>query len=481
MPNYHLSIKIFSRGKGHSAIEKAAYRAGEKLFSNHNGKLYDYTRKGGVVHTEILLPEHAPREYADRSVLWNAVEQSERNDNAQLAREIEFSLPRELSIEQNIELAQEFVQKTFVSAGMCADVCVHDKGDGNPHAHVMLTLRPIELDGRWGAKSKKEYILDEKGERIRLASGEYKSRKVYTVDWNEPTRAEDWRKAWADTANAALSLHGITETLDHRSYVRQGVDKVPSVHLGSAASQMERKGIVTDRGDHNRRIEVTNKQLSQQRARIKHALDYLCSVPLQNAPSMLTAAQRVADANSLRAKTQKYRLNNFKRYAETCNFLMKHHINDGEQLYSVVKKISDRHVAVATAIKEKTRRLKTLEKHLLMNECLKVNKGVYQKYAKLDPKKRDGYKAKHSEEIRLYEEARNYFKGVMNGRKDPLPVKNWKKEWETLTAEKYDLVAEYYNLADEIKAAETVIRGLKMVEQDEPQRTQPKRTQEMEL
>lgn len=243
---------------------------------------------------------------------------------------------------------------------------------------------------------------------------------------------------------------------------------------------MEHKGIATDRGDLNRRIEVTNKQLSQQKARIKHALTYLCSVPLQNAPSMLTAAQRVTDANNLRARTQKYRLNNFHKHVETCNFLMKYHIADAEQLYVQVKQISDHHLAVSNAIKDKTRRLDTLEKHLFMNECLKLNKGVYRKYTQLDPKKRDGYKAKHAEEIRLYEEARDYFKAVMNGRKDPLPIKKWKKEWETLTAEKYGLVAEYYELADEIKAAETVIRGLKMMEQDEPQRSAA-RTQGMEL
>jgi len=187
------------------------------------------------------------------------------------------------------------------------------------------------------------------------------------------------------------------------------------------------------------------------------------------------------DHNNSFEKTQKYRLSNFKRHAETCNFLMKYHINEGEQLYNVVKKISDRHAAVATAIKEKMRRLDTLEKHLFMNEYLKLNKSVYRKYTRLDPKKQNGYKAKHAVEIQLYEEARDYFKAVMNGRKDPLPIKSWEKEWETLTAEKYGLVAEYYELADEIKAAETVIRGLKMMEQDEPQRTRAQRVNGMEL
>lgn len=386
-----------------------------------------------------------------------------------------------MTIGQNIGLACEFVNKTFVDKGLCADVCVHDKGDGNPHAHVMLTLRPFNEDGTWAAKSKKEYILNANGERIRLPSGEYKSRKIPAVDWNERTKAEEWRKAWADTANAALLQYGITEKLDHRSYARQGADKIPQVHLGPAVCLMERNGIITDRGDINRSIEVANKQMSQQRARIKHALDYLCKEPLQNAPTTLSAAQRVADANNLRAKSQKYRINNFKRHAETCNFLLKYHITDASQLFDVVKNISDRHVNAANAIKEKARRMDTLEKHLLMNEHLKQHKGIYQKFVQLDPKKHESYKIKYAEEIRLYEDARDYFKGVMNGRKDPLPIKKWKDELEALTAEKYSLVREYYELADEIKAAETVIRGLKMMEQEEPMRVQSKKAQGLDM
>ena len=179
---YHLSIKIISRGKGgKSAVAAAAYRAGDKFINEYDGKTYDYTKKGGVIHTEILLPDHAPREYTDRGVLWNAVERIEKAHNSQLAREIELSLPVELSMEQNIKLAQEYVKKHFVSAGMCVDLCVHDTGTGNPHAHIMLTMRPIDEHGHWGAKSRKEYILDDNGNKIKLKSGEYKSRKVNEV------------------------------------------------------------------------------------------------------------------------------------------------------------------------------------------------------------------------------------------------------------------------------------------------------------
>lgn len=152
MAIYHCSIKVISRGKGKSAVAAAAYRAGEKITNQFDGMTHDYTHKGGVVHTEILLPDHAPAEYADRAVLWNEVEKIEKAKNAQLAREIEISLPRELTREQSISLVREYVKRHFVAAGMCADVCLHDTGGGNPHAHIMLTMRPFDEGGEWGAK-----------------------------------------------------------------------------------------------------------------------------------------------------------------------------------------------------------------------------------------------------------------------------------------------------------------------------------------
>jgi ATP-dependent exoDNAse (exonuclease V) alpha subunit len=195
---YHLSIKIISRGKGKSAVAAAAYRAGELIKNEYDGISHDYTRKGGVVHTEIVLPENAPSEYADRAVLWNAVEKMENSRRSQLAREIELALPVELTRAQNVSIVHKYIEQHFVSAGMCADVCIHDKNDGNPHAHIMLTMRPFELGGEWGLKQKKEYILDEDGEKIYdKMKRSYKCTSVPTTDWSEQTKAEEWRAAWA--------------------------------------------------------------------------------------------------------------------------------------------------------------------------------------------------------------------------------------------------------------------------------------------
>jgi ATP-dependent exoDNAse (exonuclease V) alpha subunit len=151
MAIYHCSIKIIKRSQGRNAVAAAAYRSGEKLTNEWDGIMHDYTKKGGVVYSEIFLPAHAPPEFPDRSTLWNSVEKSEKSCNAQLAREIEIALPAELDRKAQITLVRTFVRDTFVASGMCADFSIHDKGDGNPHAHIMLTLRPLNGRSEWSA------------------------------------------------------------------------------------------------------------------------------------------------------------------------------------------------------------------------------------------------------------------------------------------------------------------------------------------
>ena len=275
MAIYHCSIKIVSRGKGKSAVASAAYRSGEKITNEYDGMTHDYTKKRSIVHTEILLPGHAPREYSDRAVLWNAVEKIEKAKNSQLAREIELALPVELTREQNISLVREYVKDNFVESGMCADICIHDTNGENPHAHVMLTMRPFEPSGEWGAKSKKEYILDDNGEKIRLKSGEFKTTKINANDWNEQTKAEEWRAAWAQSVNTVLERNNHAERVDHRSYERQGIEQIPTVHMGVAATQMEKRGIETERGNQNREISRINQFLSSIAVKLKQLKDWL--------------------------------------------------------------------------------------------------------------------------------------------------------------------------------------------------------------
>ena len=177
MPCPHFKISIRKRSERQSAVAGAAYQSGENLFSEYDLKTKNYHYKAQeVLHKEILLPAHAPPAYRDRQTLWNAAEKIEKQWNAQLARGVIMALPRELPKDQYASLVRDYCMEQFVSKGMCADFAIHDKGDGNPHAHIMLTMRAMDEDGRWLPKSRKVYALDENGEKIRLPSGEPKSR-----------------------------------------------------------------------------------------------------------------------------------------------------------------------------------------------------------------------------------------------------------------------------------------------------------------
>ena len=259
MAIYHSTTKIIGRSSGRSAVAAAAYRSGEELTNEKDGLVHDYSRKGGIAHAEIMTPENAPEWAADRNKLWNEVEKIEKSSKAQLAREVEIAVPNELKREQQIELVQEYAKENFVKKGMVADIALHDKGDGNPHAHIMLTMRPFEKDGSWGDKQKKEYILDKNGNKQYDAKKKtYKCKTVKTTDWDSTETLEKWRENWAKTANKHLERAGHEQRIDHRSYEAQGIDKIATVHLGPVAHDMEKRGVRTDRGNINREIKAKN-------------------------------------------------------------------------------------------------------------------------------------------------------------------------------------------------------------------------------
>ena len=260
MPVPHFNIKITQRSKGNSAVAGAAYQAGEKLFSEYDQKTKNYTCKKEVVYTEIMLPPNAPPEYADRATLWNSVEEIEKQWNSQLARRFVAALPREVPMELLPQMVKEYCEEQFVSKGMCCDFAIHDPDPPghNPHCHFMLTMRAIDENGKWMPKSRKVYDLDENGERIKLPSGRWKSHKEDTVDWNEQYHAEEWRHGWEIVQNKYLELAGSPERIDMCSYERQGLDIIPTVHMGTAVSALERKGIATNIGNLNRDIAFLN-------------------------------------------------------------------------------------------------------------------------------------------------------------------------------------------------------------------------------
>ena len=247
MAIFHSSSQIISRSKGKSSVGASAYRSGEKIYNEYDGIDHDFSRKQGVVYSEVMLPQQAKEEFKNRATLWNEVEKIEKAKNSQLAREVEVALPKELSRAEQIQLVRSYVQDNYVKNGMCADVNIHDKEDGNPHAHIMLTVRPIESNGEWGAKSIKEYLLDENGQKIKLKSGQYKSKKIETTNWNSKEFLQSYREDWANKINQKLKEVGINQRVDHRSYEEQGIEKVPTIHEGATARKMEQRGKVSDR------------------------------------------------------------------------------------------------------------------------------------------------------------------------------------------------------------------------------------------
>jgi Ti-type conjugative transfer relaxase TraA len=234
MAIYHFSAKVISRANGSSAVASAAYRAAERLHDDRLGRDHDFSNKAGVVYSEILMPEGAPERLSDRTTLWNEVEADEKRKDAQLAREVEFSIPREMDPQQGIQLARDFVEKQFVERGMVADMNVHwDMGkDGNPkpHAHVMLSMREIGSEGF--------------GQKMR--------------DWNSTALLQEWREAWADHVNERLAQLDIDARIDHRSLEAQGIDLEPQHKIGPAASRMPEQGLEAERVDDHARIAREN-------------------------------------------------------------------------------------------------------------------------------------------------------------------------------------------------------------------------------
>jgi len=461
---YHLSIKIISRGKSHSAVAKAAYRAAECIKSEYDGKVNDYSRKKGVLHTEIMLPKNAPSEYSNRSILWNAVEKSERYKTAQLAREIEVALPKELTAEQNLELVREYVKCNFVDEGMCADIAIHDKGDGNPHAHIMLTMRALNKDGTWAAKSRNVNGI-----------------KVLTVDWNNRANPEIWRKDWARICNEYLEINDHADRIDHRSHKRRGLDELPTVHLGVAAHQMEQRGIRTERGNRNREIADFNKELRQLKARIiklQNWLDEDSKSPKQ--PMLYDTIQDVLFRKAKSGKSQHYQdITNVKAFANMLNFLQKNEIADVSDLNNKVSAMYDKQSEIRTELKPVERRLKTLTEHIKQGENFKKYKPIFEQYQSIEPGLADKlfkrepkaeFYEKHRAEITLFEIADRYLKEHLNGKVAKPPMKKWRAEYADLSDKRDTIYRDYYSLKDDVKEVERVRRTVDEVLREQPQK-----------
>lgn len=292
----------------------ADYLSCSRLYNDYDGIQHDYTKKQGLVWQEVFLPEYAPQEWQDREKLWNAVEEVETAKDSRLAREFVVALPIELNREEQIELLQEFIREQFVSDGMCADAAIHDTDGHNPHAHILLTVRPLDEQGKWQYKTEKEYLCMKNGEERGFTAAEFRTaqnegwekqypykvgkKKVYMTPsaaetqgfvradkhpkstrygrqnpvserWNSEEQLLTWRTAWADVSNRYLERAGREERIDHRSNAARGLDEIPTIHEGVTAQALERKGIISDRCEINRQIKANNALLRELKAEVK--------------------------------------------------------------------------------------------------------------------------------------------------------------------------------------------------------------------
>lgn len=429
IPCPHFQITITQRSKGQSAVAGAAYQSGEKLFSEYDQKTKNYSGKRGILYTEIMLPSHAPPEYANRETLWNSVEAAEKQWNAQLARRFVLALPKEVPPEQYPQMIRDYCEKQFVSKGMIADFAIHDPAPPghNVHCHVMLTLRAMDKTGKWLPKSRKVYDLDENGERIRLPSGNWKSHKEDTVDWNDQKYAEVWRQGWADTVNRYLEAAGRSERLDLRSYERQGLDVIPTVHMGPAVVQMERRGIQTNIGNLNRDIKTANQMLSAIRKTIQGLLDWIEEL-IQTEKKLLKEEETGATdlgvllndyLNQRKAERsdwswsgqQKGDLKDLKDVARAVVYLQHHKISTLEQLNTVLSSMKQKASQASTGMRKAEKRMKDIAGIRSAVAVCQEQKPVHDKYLKIGWKKRQAaFAESHQEELKAYNKAYRYLK-----------------------------------------------------------------------
>lgn len=459
--SFHFSVNIISRGKGKSAVASAAYISGEKIKNEWDGVTHDYTRKQGVISKEIFLPDHAPKEYKDRKTLWNSVELFEKNSNAQLARNFIISLPKELSIEENKKMIEEYIQTNFVKEGMIVDLAIHDEsreGNQNIHAHIMTIVRPINEDGTWGQKSKKEYILDEKGEKILNKNGKPKTRKVELTTWNDKVNVEKWRENFSDLCNKYLERAGAEKRVDHRSFKRQGIKQIPTIHLGASASAMERKGIRTEKGDINREIKKQNELLKNIGNEIKKITSWLVGFKdklkesykeykdqskkqienesgLFNLYEYLSFCQEMQENNraelSFYGKRNKA-IYNLKRYASGINYLRENKIKTISDLQGHINTLRSKNSEIYKTIKENSQKIEDLNKCLAYAKTVRKTKATYQEYESKKIFKESFYK-NNQKEIDQHIRARNLIEKI-SGKKN-LREKEWLGEIKNLEDE----------------------------------------------
>ena len=382
MSIYHFSVKIISRGQGKSSVAAAAYRSGTKLIDERQGKTFDY-HKSEVAYSNIIIPPNAPKEYKNREKLWNAVEKIEKQSNSATAREWEIAIPNELDLEQAISLVENFTQ-SLANEGICADCNIHWK-NGNHHAHILGTTRPLKPDGTWGEKERKSYALDKQGKKIPIIDPEtgqqkigargrkmWKRELVASNDWNKREKLLEWRERWANMVNLTLEQAKIAQKVDHRSNITRGITDTPTIHEGYAARAIEKRGNIADRCEINRKIKQENaeRQRIEQEIRQKTAeiaaLEHLEEEEREHDERLARLLKRRENAKTLGRTTNRERAtesqerttrsqNTANRAANSDNQTTREYNNRAERFNQVLKR-REREAAEARREREEAKR-----------------------------------------------------------------------------------------------------------------------------
>lgn len=400
-------------------MASAAYRAGEKLHSEYYGEDSDYTNKGGVIYSEIILPPHVPRKYADRETLWNAVEKAEKGKKAQLAYSFDISFQNEFTQEENIALARQFLTEHFVSRGMVVDFAVHEPekeegGINNPHFHFLCPIRPIKQNGKWGLKQKREYVLDENGNRIPDGKGDYVFNAIPTTDCGSAKTLEFWREQWAVMCNAKFEEKGLDVRIDHRSYERQGVELLPTRHEGPTVRAMEKKGIKTEKGEFNRWIRRTNAFIRDLRKSLTALLESIKEIKAEldkpQSDHVIIPLQRYFDMRNAKAYSQTARVNTLKELNSMVNYLKAHKIYTIEDLESRVSTLKSTVDELKVTMDKEISRMKEIRKVPEYLSTLRELKPIVDGLQKIKfDKAKTKYKAEHEKELKQYYAVRRKF------------------------------------------------------------------------
>lgn len=425
MPCPHFNIRIVSRAKAESVVAAAAYQSGEKLFSEYDGQWKSDDHLERIVFKDILLPPNAPRAYADRQTLWNAVDASETKDNAQTARRFIITLPKELSIEDNIALIRNYCQTQFVDKGMIVDLAVHfeDSDPPNPHAHLLCSMRSMDEQGHWNDKTKTAYALDENGNRIMGKNGKWKRIRMDTVDWNDRKYCEIWRHEWEVQQNAALEQAGRTERVDMRSFKRQGIEMTPQVHLGPAAFALEKQGIHTELGNHNNAVKYINSLFSAVRHKLKAMREWMKELietvsdhEKLESPGDFPLYQVLFAYYDLREKERwdwqsgarnKAGLNDFKEKTSLFAFLQEHDIRSINDFALLLNATSKKVREMDANRKSKEKRIRDIDAILDAVKTLKELHSIQDKYDNIFFKgQKEKYGTEHADELNRIKKAK---------------------------------------------------------------------------